>query len=339
MLHSQIVFSSEAVALTDEHFHFDFTTVVAFYSGYFYIKLLECHPLAAGQSKAGVHICTLRHRHAYIVNAFFDSFLRNRHGHGFRCNASARFRNFGGRGDRIQCFKGVKCAGIVLVSCAVKFAGKLRCINSDCDIVDGKTLILVAGFFLHVALDDNSFGFVVSVEKRIFSIFNVKIFATDFHCPFNCLVEFCIAVDTCDLDGILYCQIALVNNLERLKLIGAARLPKDVLAVHLLCGDAAVVVRFCLYPVQGIVGKRLRFVGRINDVHIQRTGLNLVHRCACGVCKPGKGCGDKHCHAHGQREDAGQQCFSCSFTVRHFFLLIKDFDICFCTFASICFSA
>ena len=55
----------------------------------------------------------------------------------------------------------------------------------------------------------------------------------------------------------------------------------------------------------------------VNELDIQCTRLDLIHRCACGVCEPRESGSDEHCRTHKDCECAGNQCSFGRFVLCH----------------------
>ena len=102
-----------------------------------------------------------------------------------------------------------------------------------------------------------------------------------------------VTLQTGNNDFVLQGQIALVDDLEGGQLIGAARLPQNLLALG----------PFGLDPAQICNGLAIFIL----NLDVQITGLNLVDTRACGVGEPCKGSAYQHGQAQDHGHDAAQQ--------------------------------
>ena len=138
--------------------------------------------------------------------------------------------------------------------------------------------------------NDDISGYCILRKKLILVICKIELIATIFHRPRDGLVQRCITLNTGNQNLILQRKVSLIHNVQFRQAVCTARLPKDFCAVHIRS----------LFELKGrALGGTPSLDAAVSvpldshfKSHIQRTCLNLVHRRAGGVCKPGEGCGD-----------------------------------------------
>ena len=104
--------------------------------------------------------------------------------------------------------------------------------------------------------------------------------------PLNDIIQLGVTPDAGDDDLVLERKAACVLDHDRLKLICTAGFPKDLILCSAVCG----------YPAESLTLKGRPIL--VKQLNFQRTCLDFVYRCTCGVCEPRKGCSDKHCNAN-----------------------------------------
>ena len=225
----------------------------------------------------------------------------------------------GNLGQSIELSKSVEssviaCICIIGVILTVVLVCILSSYNSDADAVDGQPLILVAGFFLHCTGNSDEIGcadnFVIGGscfafgQQNAIPISKSNFFGiTDFNKEVDSFEQLCVAVNTADDNLVLESKVALVYDLEGIKIEGCTRLPQNVgVVINILEAERFTVERIAVL---------------VNDIYIQSTCLDLVYRSGCGVGEPRKGGADEHCHAHKDSQCTGNQCPLGRFTTCH----------------------
>ena len=223
---------------------------------------------------------------------------------------------------------------VVLIVLAILFIGCLCSNNGNTDSVDGFALILVAGFLFHAAGDENIIRYgirlqasentvsgrqIASPTRLVYTIF-INTASSPF--PINRLIQLCIALDAGDDDLVLQSKIAIIDNAKLRKLVSTAGLPKD----SFVCGSSSSlseIERFALGVCPGS-GYAARIpCGCILQFNLQRTCLDFVHRCTCGVGEPREGRTNQHSYADEHSYNAGQQRALRCLCVIHCFFLLK----------------
>ena len=181
---------------------------------------------------------------------------------------------------------------IILIVKAVKLGSYLSCNNGDTNTVDRKSLILVAGRFIHVTLNNNAFCFGIRCKGN----FSIDVNTCAIGKADN-LKQLCITNDTVDNDTVLESKVAFVYNAKLGKLICTSRLPKDFCCT------------VCFYPTESLTLGRNPTIALFHFKRdIQFTCLDLVYRCTCGVGEPRKGRANQHSYAEKHSHDADYQC-------------------------------
>jgi hypothetical protein len=127
--------------------------------------------------------------------------------------------------------------------------------------------------------------------------------------PINNLIQLGIALNAGDLNLVLQCKVALVDNTQCGKLIAAARLPKDIRG-SVVSSLELKGLAFGAYPIAVL----LHFKS-----DIQVTCLDLVDTGGSGVGEPRESRPNQHGYAEEHSHHAGQQCAFRGFAVCHCF--------------------
>ncbi len=152
-------------------------------------------------------------------------------------------------------------------------------------------------------------------QDRTAQAIEIDFFAINFCRKLDRFQQLRIASNTIDGDLILQRQVALVDDLKAFQLVGAIRLPQNIVLRDLAIHD----------PSQGLAPEGLpRFV---LNVHFQRTRLDLVHRSACRIGEPREGGAGQHGEAEEQRGKAHEQRAFFAFQFHAFFSFICLFYV------------
>ena len=106
--------------------------------------------------------------------------------------------------------------------------------------------------------------------------------------PIDDIIQLGITLNTGDLNLVLQCKVALVDNTQCGKLIAAARLPKNLVGGSIVFGLESKGLTLGGDPVVAIFHFK-------SNIKVAR--LNFVNRSRSSVGEPRKGGADEHCNA------------------------------------------